>query len=72
VAHQSPACDATVRGCIEDAARITGVPSGTIRRWLAEGRLTRYGDHKPYRVDYDEIMELRKLLDRSSRRGELA
>jgi len=52
-----------VRGCIEDAARITGVPSGTIRRWLAEGRLTRYGDHKPYHVDYDEIMELRKLLN---------
>jgi excisionase family DNA binding protein len=51
-----------MRGCIEDAAQITGVPSGTIRRWLAEGRLTRYGDHKPYRVDYDEIMALRELL----------
>jgi excisionase family DNA binding protein len=53
-----------VRGCIPDASKITGVPSGTIRRWLSEGRLTRYGDHKPYRVDYDEIMALRKLLTR--------
>ena len=51
-----------MRGCIPDAARVTGIPSGTIRRWLAEGRLVRYGNHKPYRVDYDEIMALRKLL----------
>ena len=51
-----------MRGCIEDAACITGVPSGTIRRWLAEGRLTRHGERKPWRVDYDEIMALRKLL----------
>jgi predicted site-specific integrase-resolvase len=51
-----------MRGCIPDAARITGIPSGTIRRWLAEGRLVRYGDHKPYRVDYDEIMQLRATL----------
>ena len=51
-----------MRGCIPDAARITGVPSGTIRRWLAEGRLIRYGEHKPYRVDYAEVLALRKLL----------
>ena len=56
-----------MRGCIPDAAKITGIPSGTIRRWLAEGRLVRYGDHRPYRVDYDEIMALRKLIERSSR-----
>jgi predicted site-specific integrase-resolvase len=51
-----------MRGCIPDAAKITGIPSGTIRRWLAEGRLVRYGEAKPWRVDYDEIMALRKLL----------
>jgi len=51
-----------VRGCIEDAAQITGVPSGTIRRWLAEGRLSRYGEAKPWRVDYDEVLQLRALL----------
>jgi predicted site-specific integrase-resolvase len=52
----------TLRGCIQDASKITGVPSGTIRRWLSEGRLARHGDHKPWRVDYDEIMALRALL----------
>lgn len=52
-----------MRGCIPDAARITGVPSGTIRRWLAEGRLTRHGEHKPYRVDYGEVLQLRALLN---------
>jgi hypothetical protein len=33
----------SAKACIEDAARITGIPSGTIRRWLAEECLTRYG-----------------------------
>lgn len=51
-----------MRGCIPDAARITGVPSGTIRRWLSEGRLTRHGDAKPWRVDFDEVLALRALL----------
>ena len=53
-----------MRGCIPDAARITGVPSGTIRRWLAEGRLTRYGESKPWRVDYGEVLQLRELFKR--------
>lgn len=56
-----------MRGRISDAARITGVPSGTIRRWLSEGRLTRHGHHKPWQVDYDEVIALRKLLERTPR-----
>ena len=55
-----------MRGCIEDAAAITGVPAGTIRRWLAEGRLTRHGEHKPWRVDYDEVLQLRSILQRGA------
>lgn len=51
-----------MRGSIPDASKITRVPSGTIRRWLSEGRLTRHGEARPWRVDYDEIMALRKLL----------
>ena len=56
-----------MRGCIEDAAAITGVPAGTIRRWIAEGRLTRYGEHKPWRVDYDEVLRVRNNLRPSAR-----
>lgn len=51
-----------MRGCIQDASKITGVPSGTIRRWLSEGRLVRHRERKPYWVDYDEVIALRQLL----------
>lgn len=47
---------------IVDAARITNIPAGTIRRWLAEGRLHRHGDRKPYGVDLDELEALRDTL----------
>ena len=34
--------------------RLYGVPAGTVRRWLHEGKLTRHGT-KPYLVDTDEV-----------------
>lgn len=47
---------------IADAAAITQVPAATIRRWLAEERLVRHGDHKPYRVSVTEVLDLRALM----------
>lgn len=52
----------TDAGTITEIARLTHVPSGTIRRWLSEGRLTRRSDNKPYLVSYDEVLELRDTL----------
>ena len=49
---------------IRDAARLTHVPAGTIRRWLAEGRLRRFGEHKPFRVHVKEVADLRDTLTR--------
>lgn len=45
-------------------AHVYHVPLSTLRRWLAEGKLTRHGS-KPYRVDLEEV---EALLDR---RGKL-
>lgn len=50
-----------MRLTIPEAALASGVPAGTIRRWLSEERLVRYGHRKPYRVDYDEVLQLRAL-----------
>lgn len=55
-----------MRLTIAEAALATGVPAGTIRRWLSEERLVRHGDRKPYRVDYDEVLALRALLLREA------
>lgn len=49
----------TVLMSIMDAARVTRVPAGTIRRWLSSGRLLRYGDRKPWWVDVVEIDTLK-------------
>lgn len=51
-----------MKGTIKEMSLLSGVPAGTIRRWLAEGRLVRHGDSKPYRVSYDEILQLRDTL----------
>jgi len=56
-----------IRGGIADVAKITGVPAGTIRRWLTEGRICRYGEGKPWRVDLDEVASLRVQLAQSRR-----
>lgn len=56
-----------IRGGIPDVAKITGVPAGTIRRWLSEGRICRYGEGKPWRVDLDEVAALRVLLAQGRR-----
>lgn len=58
-----------MRDSIPNIARLTGVPAGTIRRWLSEGRLTRTGDHKPYLVDDEEVTQLRCLLARCAGPG---
>lgn len=55
-------------GTIAEIARLTHVPAGTIRRWLAEGRLVRHSDAKPYRVNLDEVLTLRVLLAKSGPR----
>jgi predicted site-specific integrase-resolvase len=34
-----------------------GVPYGTARRWMSEGKLTKHGK-KPYQVDTDEVEPL--------------
>ena len=47
---------------ISDAAHWTHVPAGTIRRWLAEDRICRYGDSRPWLVDPAEIEQLRDTL----------
>lgn len=47
---------------ISDAAHLAHVPPGTIRRWLSEGRLTRHGLRKPWRVSVAEVHDLDVLL----------
>jgi hypothetical protein len=42
---------------IIDAAYFTQIPAGTIRRWVAERRITSYG-HKPRKVDMLEVEKL--------------
>lgn len=51
-----------VRLTIADAAHTLDIPAGTIRRWLADDRIVRHGDRKPYLVDLDEIIRLRDTL----------
>lgn len=53
-----------MRLTIPEAALATGVPAGTIRRWLSEERLVRHGHRKPYRVDLGEVEQLRDTLSR--------
>jgi len=35
---------------IADAAYFTHIPAGTLRRWIAEGKLDTHG-RKPYKID---------------------
>lgn len=56
-----------MRLTIPEAALATGVPAGTIRRWLSEERLVRHGDRKPYRVDLGEVEQLRDTLSREAK-----
>lgn len=58
-----------MRGKIADIARLTGVPAGTIRRWVTEGRLTTSSDRKPHLVDDEEVTQLRRLLARRAGPG---
>jgi len=44
----------------------SGVPRSTIRRWLSEGRLTRHGARKPYRVDLHRVIDVRDTLRRAA------
>jgi len=52
---------------IPDASYFSGVPQSTIRRWISEYRLERYGAHKPYRVDLYQVEHVRDTLKRPSR-----
>jgi Helix-turn-helix domain len=54
----------STRLTIKDAARITGVSAGTIRRWVSEGRIT--GTEKPHTVSPREIVDLRDTLTASA------
>lgn len=47
------------------AAVATGVPAGTIRRWIVEGKLAKYGYHKPFQVDLRSVERLRDTSTRS-------
>lgn len=51
---------------IREAARLSGVPAGTLRRWLSEGRLTRVGERKPFRVDLREVEQVATRLGRGA------
>lgn len=53
---------AAVTLTIADAAHTLGIPAGTIRRWLADDRIVRHGDRKPYLVDVNELVQLRDTL----------
>lgn len=44
---------------IPDASHWTGIPPGTIRRWLAQGTTPRYGAGRPWRVNPYHLLELR-------------
>jgi hypothetical protein len=48
---------------ILDAAHITGIPAGTIRRWVAERRIGRYGP-KPCKVNMLDVEDLAARLNR--------
>jgi len=50
------------RCTIPVAAVATGVPAGTIRRWIAEHKLAQYGWHKPHLVDVTAVERLRDTL----------
>jgi DNA-directed RNA polymerase specialized sigma24 family protein len=43
---------------IKEAARISGHPEGTLRKWLQRGTLRNYGRHRAPRVRLAEILEL--------------
>lgn len=50
---------------IGEASIWTGVPAGTIRRWLSEDRLVRRSDTKPYLVSAVEVLELSDLMSKT-------
>lgn len=43
---------------LSDLEAIYGIPGGTARRWLSEGKLTKRTDKRPYKVDTDEVEAL--------------
>lgn len=47
---------------LDMAAAAAGVSPSTLRRWVAEGRLVKHGDRKPWRVNLEEVEELRDML----------
>jgi len=52
---------------VDLAAHVAGRPEATIRRWAAEGRLTRHQDHRRRKngvlYDMDEIPEAKRDKD---------
>lgn len=42
------------RGTIEDVSVLYRIPQSTLRRWVAEGRIRRYGK-RPTIIDLDEV-----------------
>lgn len=58
---------------LSDLEGLYGVPSGTARRWLSEGRLTKYvknGKLRPWYVSTDEVEAIaqRHILAYETRR----
>lgn len=52
---------------VYEAAKRSGIPASTIRRWYAEGRLrSRMRGHRPKRVEValHEVLEVAELLER--------
>ncbi len=41
---------------VNDAAILTGIHDQTLREWLRQGRLTRYGTRRCYRVLLSELL----------------
>ena len=48
----------------EQAVAFFCIPSGTIRRWVHEGKLNRYGPGNRNLYDFSELSELVRLRDR--------
>lgn len=57
---------APIRLSVDDIAHHTGIARSTITNWVSEGRITRYGDRRNYKLDLAEVEQIGRTRRRKA------
>ena len=57
-----------ILGTIEEVSSLYGVPASTIRRWVSNGKVARYGA-RPTRIDLNDVDDLLAAIGKGRNRA---